>query len=136
MVTSGLEWGAFGAARTANGDVWLAYVVANIDWVVEYVEYDIDGWATCVGNIGADESSAELQLVRIAPGKEPEEVFVLPLPAIAGESPFSGIYVEHPLVDVRARGSEITVGVRAQASRVGPFTARVLRVDPSLLALP
>lgn len=133
-VTSGLEWSAFSAARTSDGDVWIAFLISHIDWTIAYEVQNVD-LPTCVGNIAADASRGELRLVRVpAAGGAPEVAVTLPLPAIAGESHFSDVYQRHPLVDVSAFGTELTVAMRTQASRVGPFTARVLRVDTSLLA--
>ncbi|KYF89407.1 hypothetical protein BE17_42130 [Sorangium cellulosum] len=132
-VTSGLEWSAFSAARTSDGDVWIAFVISHIDWTIAYEVQHAD-LPTCVGNIAADASRGELRLVRVpAAGGAPEVAVTLPLPAIAGESHFSDVYQRHPLVEVSAFGTELTVALRTQASRVGPFTARVLRVDTSLL---
>jgi hypothetical protein len=134
-VTSGLEWSAFAAARTSDGDVWIAFLISHLDWTIAYEMQDIDLQPTCVGNIAADKSRGELRLVRVpAAGGAPEVAVTLPLPAIAGESHFSDVYQRHPLVEVSAFGTELTVAMRTQASRVGPFTARVLRVDTSLLA--
>ncbi|WP_437277452.1 hypothetical protein WME90_40385 [Sorangium sp. So ce375] len=132
-VTSGLAWSAFAAARTSDGDVWIAVVLSHIDWTIAYEVQNID-LPTCIGNIAADESRGELRLVRVpAAGGAPEVAVTLPLPAIAGESQFSEVYDRHPLVDVSAFGTELTVAMRTQASRVGPYTARVLRIDTSLL---
>jgi hypothetical protein len=133
-VTSGLEWSAFSAARTSDGDVWVAFLISHIDWTVAYEVQDIDLTLTCVGNIAADASRGELRLVRVpATGGVPEVALALPLPAIAGESHFSDGYEQHPLVHVSAFGAELTVAMRTQASRSGPYTARALRIDTSLV---
>ncbi|KYF63511.1 hypothetical protein BE11_05180 [Sorangium cellulosum] len=135
-VTSGLEGAAFSAARTSDGDVWIAFAISHIDWTVAYEVQDVDVTATCVGNIAADASRGELRLVRVpAAGGAPEVALDLPLPAIAGDSHSADSQWERPLVHVSAFGAEITVAVRTRASRSGPYTVRALRIDTSLVDL-
>ncbi|WP_438039870.1 hypothetical protein [Sorangium sp. So ce128] len=135
MVASGLAWSAFAAARTSDGDAWIALLISHIDETLTYELQDTGLDRVCVGHTVADESRGELRLVRVpAAGGAPEVAVTLPLPAIAGGSYFNDLNEQHPLVDVSAFGTELTVAMRTQASREGPFTARVLRVDTSLLA--
>ncbi|WP_437853885.1 hypothetical protein [Sorangium sp. So ce363] len=135
MVASGLAWSAFAAARTSDGDAWIALLISHIDETLTYELQDTGLDRVCVGHTVADESRGELRLVRVpAAGGAPEVAVTLPLPAIAGGSYFNDLHEQHPLVDVSAFGTELTVAMRTQASREGPFTARVVRVDTSLLA--
>ncbi|MGK3999356.1 hypothetical protein [Sorangium sp. So ce1024] len=134
-VASGLQWSAFAAARTSDGDVWIAFLISHIDETIAYEVQEMNLERVCVGHTVADESRGELRLVRVpAAGGAPEVAVTLPLPAIGGESYFNDLHEQHPPVDVSAFGTELTVAMRTQASREGPFTARVLRIDTSLLA--
>ncbi|WP_437934317.1 hypothetical protein [Sorangium sp. So ce341] len=133
-VTSGIEWSAFSAARTSDGDVWIAFVISHIDWTIDYEVFDHNGTLTCTDSVAADESRGELRLVRVPhAGGAPEVTLVLPLPAL-GHDGSTASSRANPLVHVSAFGAELTVAVRTLASPVGPSTARALRIDTSLLA--
>ncbi len=126
---SGLEYDAFAIARTADGLVWVAYVVTHFDQVIGYEQQCAEGYCWCSGSPKSDASTAELSIVRFTPGlDQPTLALNMPIPRLAGRTFLDGMWEDNRIVDIRGFGSSLGVALRVEDA-TGPYL-RVLRLEP------
>jgi hypothetical protein len=128
---SGLEYDAFAIARTADGAVWVAYVITHFDTTIGYELQCAESYCWCAGLPHADASTAELFVLRFTPGvDQPTTVLDLPIPRLAGRDFLGGMWEDARIVDLRGFGSSVAVGLRLD-DETGPY-GRVMRFDPQV----
>lgn len=126
---SGLEYDAFAIARTADGGVWVAYVITHFDTTIGYELQCAEGYCWCSGLPQADASTAELFVLRFTPGvDQPTTVLALPIPRLAGHDFLEGMWEDGRIIDLRGFGSSVALALRLE-DETGPY-GRVMRFDP------
>ncbi|MDI1450753.1 hypothetical protein [Polyangium sp. 6x1] len=128
---TGIEHEAFAVTRTQDGAAWLAWVVHSLDYVHVYAETCFEGnLCFCDDGPPTDvKTKSELVLARVAPGaSQVEKVLTLPIDRVSAFNYNVDFRGEARLVDVRAFGSEIAVGLRLEDDKGAKL--RVLRIKP------
>lgn len=126
---SGLEYQAFAVARTADGLVWVAYVITHFDTVFSYESQCAEGYCWCGAIPKTDASTTELVVLHFTPGvDEPTVALTMPLPKLATRNFYGGMWEDNRLVDLRGFGSSVGLGIRLEDA--AGFYARVMRFDP------
>lgn len=130
--TTGLEFEAFAGAFGAGGEAWVAYVDSHVDLTVDYALQNFDGYNVCSGNVGRNDSTSELRLVRVpTDGSPAQQVLALPLDKLDRGDRLEKNTDAGP-VSVHAFGDALTIGVRVLDAANRP-KVRVLRVDTAAL---
>jgi hypothetical protein len=132
-VASGRLDDAIAAARTADGTVWVAWVHADIDRTVGYVEAcdDTKGSCWCDAEITDDASRYALRLAAVRADGTSETALVVPL---ADDPCGDQVLGPGDALDLHAHGDRLAIVVRTAESDVLPgaaFTLRTLLVDAS-----
>ena len=126
---TGIENGAFAITRTADGKVWLAWIVSHLDYMRVYEKqcFDSDTMCICSGVAEDVKTKNELVIARYEPGQLlVDPLFTLPIDAPAAYDLFSDLWTDVRLLDIRAFGADVAVGVRLEDEK--RVKVRVMRI--------
>ncbi|MDI1480796.1 hypothetical protein [Polyangium sp. y55x31] len=127
---TGIENGAFAITRTADGKVWLAWIVSHLDYMRVYQKQCFDSEQMCICGGLAEEvkTKNELVIARYDPGQPlVEPLLTLPIDAPSTYEFYSDLWTDVRLLDIRAFENEVAVGVRLEDEK--GIKVRVLRIQ-------